>query len=215
EFYLPDYSSKGLELTREVFGGTWFQACWSYEESKHGLAFRQYLTRSGMRSESRFAEFEADVFSRAWSLPFQTYRQMACYGALQEAATYLAYKLQKDKAKNEGDTVLETIFSLISRDEAAHAGFYRAILALEMSEDRAGTITDLAHVISRFRMPGDGLIPDYQERLKMSGAGISTRFFLEHGVLPALKTLGTSRAELRFALGKAPTDEEATAYSAK
>ncbi|MGH7906039.1 MAG: acyl-ACP desaturase, partial [Candidatus Binataceae bacterium] len=56
EFYVPDYGSKGMELTREVFGGTWFQACWSDEESKHGLAFRQSLTRSGMRSESRFAE---------------------------------------------------------------------------------------------------------------------------------------------------------------
>jgi hypothetical protein len=38
------------------------------------------------------------------------------------------------------------------------------------------------------------------ERLRSSGAGISTRLFLEHGILPTLRTLGTSRAELKTAL---------------
>ncbi len=45
---------------------------------------------------------------------------MVCYGALQEVATYLAYKAQKDKATGEGDKVLEAIFFFLSRDEAAH-----------------------------------------------------------------------------------------------
>src|SRR5260370_36141737 len=169
---------------------------WSYEEAKHGLAFREYLIRSGLRSEAEFAALEADFFSREWNLPFQTRRQMACYGALQEAATYLAYKAQKDLAREEGDPVLEAIFTYVSRDEAAHAGFYRAIIQLELSEDREGTITDLAHVISQFKMPGDGLIPNYQERLRTSGAEISTRLFVEHGLPPTLRTLGTSRDEL-------------------
>jgi acyl-[acyl-carrier-protein] desaturase len=200
EFYLPDYSSNGIDLTRSIFGAAWFQACWSYEESKHGLVFREYLTRSGLRSEAEFADFEQGVFSRVWTLPFQTGRQMACYGALQEAATYLAYKAQKDKAQRDGDKVLEAIFSYVSRDEAAHAGFYRAMIQLELSEDREGTTTDLAHVISQFKMPGDGLIPNYQERLRTSGAGISTRLFVEHGLLPTLRTLGTSRNELKVAL---------------
>ncbi len=200
ELYLPDYSAGGVNLTRSVFGAAWFQACWSYEESKHGLAFREYLTRSGLRSEPEFTAFENLVFSKAWSLPFPTRREMVCYGALQEAATYLAYKEQKDKAHREGDQVLEAIFTYVSRDEAAHAGFYRTMVGLELAEDRAGTIADLATVLSQFKMPGDGLIPDYQERLRSSGAGISTRHFLEHGVLPTLRTLGTNRAELRDAM---------------
>jgi hypothetical protein len=66
-----------------------------------------------------------------WSLPFTTVRQMVCYGALQEAATYLAYKAQKDKANHDGDKVLEAIFFYVSRDEAAHAGFYRAMIELD------------------------------------------------------------------------------------
>jgi acyl-[acyl-carrier-protein] desaturase len=203
ELYLPDYSAEGISLTRSMFGAAWFQTCWSYEESKHALVFREYLTRSGLRSEAQFAAFEDSIFARRWSLPFCTRRQMACYGALQEVATYLAYKAQKDKAVSEGDAVLEAIFFCVARDEAAHAGFYRTTIELELAEDRAGTLADLAYVIAHFKMPGDGLIPDYQERLRTSGAGITPRTFLEHGLLPTLKTLGTSRAELKTALAQA------------
>lgn len=188
ELYLPDYTAGGVPLTRPIFGAAWFQACWSYEESKHGLVFREYLTRSGMRSARQFAQFEASVYASKWNLPFPTRRQMACYGALQEAATFLAYKTQKDLAIVEGDQVLEAIFGLVSRDEAAHASFYRTMTRMELEEDRPGTLADLAFVVARFRMPGEGLIPRYQERLRESGAGISTRVFVERALLPMLKS---------------------------
>ncbi len=197
EFYLPDYTAGGVEVSRQIFGAAWFQACWSYEESKHGLVFREFLTRSGMRSAGQFAQFEDSVFSAKWKLPFKTRRQMACYGALQEAATFLAYKAQKDLAIREGDKVLEAIFTLVSRDEAAHAGFYRAMSRIELEADRAGTLADLALVVAHFQMPGEGLIPHYQERLRDSGAGISARHFVEHALFPTLKMLGTNRAELK------------------
>ncbi|MFI5352549.1 MAG: acyl-ACP desaturase [Candidatus Binatales bacterium] len=202
EMYVPDYSSNGLALTRSMFGMAWFQTCWAFEESRHGLVFREYLTRSGLRSEAEFAALEANTLASVWSLPFKTARQMACYGALQEGATYMAYKAQKEKARCAGDSVLEAIFHYVGRDEAAHGGFYRAVIELELARDRAGTISDLAYVLSNFKMPGDGLIPNYQERLRTSGAGISARVFLEHVVLPTLKTVGTSREELKLALKK-------------
>jgi acyl-[acyl-carrier-protein] desaturase len=196
EFYLPDYTAGGIELTRSIFGAAWFQARWSYEESKHGLVFREYLTRSGIRSQQDFARFEDAVFAAKWKLPFATRRQMVCYGALQEAATYLAYKDQREQAAREGDKVLEAIFSFVSRDEAAHAGFYRTMARMELEADRAGTVADLALVVALFQMPGVGLIPNYQQRLRESGAGISTRHFVQHALLPLLKILGTNRAEL-------------------
>jgi acyl-[acyl-carrier-protein] desaturase len=202
ELYLPDYTANGLALTRSMFGAAWFQSCWSYEESKHGLVFREYLTRSGLRTDAQFAELEDSLFARRWTLPFATRRQMACYGALQEAATCLAYRAQRDQAERAGDSVLEAIFALVSRDEAAHAGFYRAVVELELSEDRAGAIADMALVLAGFKMPGEGLIPDYQARLRDSGAGISARRFLEGGVLPTLKALGTTRAELKLAMAQ-------------
>ena len=40
ELYVPDYSAAGISVTRSMFGAVWFQVCWSYEESKHGLVLR-------------------------------------------------------------------------------------------------------------------------------------------------------------------------------
>ena len=115
---------------------------------------------------------------------------MACYGALQESATFTAYNMQRNKARDAGDEVLEAIFFHIARDEAAHAGFYRSMLQLELGDDREETIADLAYVLSRFKMPGDGLIPNYRQRLASSGAGISPRVFLARVVWPLLTHAG-------------------------
>ena len=70
-------------------------------------------------------------------------------------------------------------------------------------------------MIANFKMPGDGLIPDYQERLRTTGAGISARTFLERGLLPTLRTLGTSRAELKGAMARlgAASAEAASAFA--
>jgi acyl-[acyl-carrier-protein] desaturase len=199
EMYLPDYTAAGNELLRGVFGLAWFQNAWSYEESRHGLVFREYMIRSGLRTQAQFDRLETDVFSRSWKAPFATRRQMGCYGALQESATYLAYRAQKDRAELESDAPLEEIFFLLSRDEAAHAGFYRSMIEIEMDEDRVGTLADLAYVIANFRMPGDGLLPGYRENLRVGGGGISPRVFLTRAVFPLLKQLGTSRDELKSA----------------
>jgi acyl-[acyl-carrier-protein] desaturase len=181
-----------------MFGMAWFQTCWAFEESKHGVVFREYLTRSGLRSEAEFAALEATICANIWKLPFETPRQMACYGALQEGATYTAYNVQKDRARNAGDRVLEAIFFYVGRDEAAHGGFYRAIIELELSQDREGTIADLALVLSNFKMPGEGLIPNYRQRLQTTGAGISPRTFIQRVVWPLLTTLKIGREELKL-----------------
>jgi acyl-[acyl-carrier-protein] desaturase len=172
---------------------------WSHEESRHGLVFREYLIRTGLRTTAQFEQFENDLYSRSWKMPFSTNRQMYCYGALQEATTYLAYKAQRDRAEREHDETLAAIFFFVSRDEAAHAGFYREMVALELEQDRNGTLADLAYVLANFKMPGDGLIPNYHEKLKIGGGGITPREFLSRAVLPMLKQLGATRDELRAA----------------
>jgi acyl-[acyl-carrier-protein] desaturase len=221
EMYLPDYSSHGSRITRDIFGAAWFQSRWSFEESRHGLVFREYLTRSGLRSDAQIESLEEMVFSRDWVPPFPTVRQMSCYGALQEGATYTAYKAQKDKAEVEGDPVLKAIFTNVASDEAAHAGFYRKVVEIEMGADREATICDFAHVLANFKMPGDGLIPLYHERLKVGGGGISPRQFVEAVVMSTLRSLGISRSELKSAnahnaaLRIIPAPEAAAMVSAK
>lgn len=196
ELYVPDYTANGFNLTRSLFGHAWFQANWGYEESKHALVFREYLVRSGLRTQEQYDAFEDRILGQVWNLPFHTRRQMTCYGALQEAATYLIYRAQREQAGREGDELLETLYFLVSRDEAAHMGFYRQVLQFEAEEDRQGTLEDLAHVLHHFRMPGVGLIPGYDDRLQVEGVGVTSQIFLELGVYPTLRKLGVTRTEL-------------------
>jgi acyl-[acyl-carrier-protein] desaturase len=202
ELYVPDYTANGFNLTRTIFGQAWFQANWGYEESKHALTFRTFLVQSGLRTPEQYDAFEDQITAKIWNLPFRTRREMACYGALQEAATYLIYRQQHELARQRGNEVLERIYFYIGRDEAAHMGFYRQVLELEMLEDREGTISDLAHVVFNFQMPGVGLIPEYDERMMTPGVGITRQEFLERGIFPTLKKLGTDRTELLKALRK-------------
>ena len=71
-----------------------------------------------------------------------------------------------------------------------------------MAEDRVGTLADFAFVLTNFKMPGDGLIPNYHENLRIGGGGITPRAFLTRAVLPLLKQLGTTRDELKRATGR-------------
>jgi len=179
EMYLPDYVANGLNVVRDSFGHGWFQANWGYEESKHSLALREYLVRSGQRTPEQFDAFERQILSKRWRLPFDTARRMTCYGIIQEMATWIIYRKQLEVAREAGDEVLATIYELAARDEAAHAAFYRTVVKIELEEDREGTLADLAHAFGNFRMPGDDLVPDYEQRIEvMRGAGIDRNVFL-------------------------------------
>ena len=84
ESYLPDYVGQGINVVREMFGQAWFSANWGYEESKHALALREYLVRSGQRTSDQMFDYEEELLSKQWKLPFATARQMTFYGAIQE-----------------------------------------------------------------------------------------------------------------------------------
>lgn len=208
EMYLPDYVSRGIHLVRRTFGEAWFLANWAYEESKHSLALREYLVRSGQRTTAQMAAFEQTVLEREWELPFETPRQMAAYGLIQESTTRTSYKRELRLVERAGDRVLGTIYRYIARDEAAHAHFYLDLFKELLAEDRAGALADLAHVFRAFRMPGAGLVPDYERRLEVvRTAGIDRAVFLEEVWLPILRQLGVRRSELRRHIGRAPAND--------
>ncbi|MEL7368748.1 MAG: acyl-ACP desaturase [Myxococcota bacterium] len=204
ESYLPDYVSQGINCVRSMFGQAWFSANWGYEESKHALVLREYLVRSGQRSEQEMFDYEKAILANQWKMPFETARQMTFYGAIQELATFMMYKHQRDLARGRNDKVLEKIYGFIARDEAAHADFYRKVTMLEIEDDREGCIRDIALVFKNFRMPGTDLVPDYgqrTERMRDTG-GVDRGVFLKEVWFPTLKKLGVSRHEVTRALTK-------------
>ena len=209
ESYLPDYVSQGINCVRSVFGQAWFSANWGYEESKHALSLREYLIRSGQRTDKQMFEYEKAVLANQWTLPFKTPRQMTFYGAVQEQATFMMYKHQLELARARNDVVLAKIYSLIARDEAAHADFYRRVTQLEVEEDRDGAIRDMAIVFKNFRMPGTDLVPDYAARTEQMRAtgGVDRGVFLKEVWFPTLKKIGISRHEVTRALSELRQEE--------
>lgn len=198
EMYLPDYVAGGINIVREYFGRAWFQANWGYEESKHSLALGEYLVRSGKRTQDQWFDLQKQIFAKEWKVPFHTARQMTCYGMIQEQATFVIYVKHREFAKRENDECLRTIYDYVARDEIAHTRFYQSVVRILLEEDRPGTLADIAHVYANFKMPGVGLVPDYESRiLKMRGeGGIDRNTFIRKVYLPILKYLGITRHEM-------------------
>jgi acyl-[acyl-carrier-protein] desaturase len=197
EMYLPDYVAQGINLMRPTFGQAWFQANWGYEESKHSLALREYLMRTGQRTWQQIYDYEQAIFDKKWSKPFDTVRRMTIYGAIQEMTTFVIYNKQEKLAKARGDELLAAIYALIARDEIAHTRFYERVTALSLEEDPEGTKADMAFVFRHFTMPAYDLIPNYDDRVTvMRTAGIDRGVFMKEVWFTILKRLGLTRHDL-------------------
>jgi acyl-[acyl-carrier-protein] desaturase len=204
EMYLPDYVAGGINVVRKYFGQAWFQANWGYEESKHSLALTHWLIKSGKRTEEQMFDLQNQIFDKEWKLPFSTARQMTFYGCVQEMATFIIYLKHRERAAKEGDEALRQIYDLVARDEIAHCRFYQSVTKVLLEEDREGTLRDMAHVFANFKMPGVGIVPDYDDRiLKMREAGIDRTVFIQKVYLPILKYLDVSRHDMLKAQGAA------------
>ncbi|GAA1990899.1 acyl-ACP desaturase [Kitasatospora viridis] len=197
EMFLPDYLKAHLDTVDRNYGQAWFAANWGYEESKHSLVLREYLHRSGQRTEQQLFDYEETVLSRSWTRPYEDGRQMVVYGAIQELTTFVIYRKQRRLATERGARVLGEVYRLIGRDEMAHSRFYQRLLSLHLDADRDGTLRDLAHVLRTFRMPAEDVLPDYDARIAvMRTAGVDAGVFLREVVLPMLGALGLSRHDL-------------------
>jgi acyl-[acyl-carrier-protein] desaturase len=202
ESYLPDYVARGINVVRPYFGQAWFSANWAYEESKHSVALMEYLIQSGRRAPEAMWDLQSRLMKVEWKLPFETARQMTIYGCFQEMATFVIYVKQEQTAKTHGDECLATIFRLNARDEIAHCRFYEDVVKVLLQEDREGALRDIAYVAKHFQMPGVGIVPDYDERIKVmrEEGKVDRAVFLQKVFFPVLKYLGVTRQELHEAV---------------
>jgi acyl-[acyl-carrier-protein] desaturase len=202
ESFLPDYVSHGINIVRPFFGQAWFSANWAYEESKHSVALMEYLLRSKARTPEQMFDLQNQLMKSEWKLPFTTPRQMTIYGCFQEMATFVIYVKQEARAKEVGDECLASIFRFNARDEIAHCRFYEDVVKVLLEEDRPGTLRDIALVAKKFEMPGVGIVPNYEERIKVmrEEGKVDRAIFLQKVFFPVLKYLNVTRQELQDAL---------------
>lgn len=203
EQYLPDYTSKLLHLVRKSRGRHLFQANWGYEESKHGLAIGLWLVRSGAMTEEELRDYEHALLEQEWDLPYDDPLHMLCYTVLQEYATRLNYTRLRSYAEQTGyrDPAFDTAFALLSRDEAAHYGFFQKGLKIYLELYRDDALAALNRVITEFQMPAREEIPGWREReaLIVDLDIFTPRIYMRDVVAPCLRALGVDKAELRSA----------------
>ena len=165
EMYLPDYLSKLIPQVRDNHGRAWMLATWGYEESKHSMAFGDWLLHSGMRSDEQMADLEKTVFSHEWDLPWDNARAMVCYTMVQELATWLHYyNLREQLAAEGGDAALHRVLTLVAVDERTHYDFFRRLVAIYLEDDREGTLEQLRRVVNGFAMPAVHMLADSRKR---------------------------------------------------
>ena len=94
---------------------------------------------------------------------------------------------------------LDRVLELVGTDEAAHAHFFRTLVAIYLEDDRDATLGAFRHVVNTFRMPADGMLADGRQRAEaVRSLGIfDERVFLSEVYQPLMRRLGLSRTDLR------------------
>ena len=198
ELYLPDYLSKQLPQVRQSRGRAWMLASWGYEESKHSLALGDWLLKSGHRSEEQMQDLEDHVAGNEWNLRYEGSRASIVYVMIQELATQLNYSNLR-KVAGGRCPALDKVLELVSIDEAAHAQFFRQLVAIYLEDDREATLEQMLRVLNTFEMPALHLISEGAQRvadvreLKL----FSEAMFLSDVYQPLMRRLGLTRHDLR------------------
>src|ERR1700722_15676954 len=199
ELYLPDYLSKLIPQVRANRGRAWMLANWGYEECKHSMALEDWLLHARMRSDEQMADMHGEVFSYEWNLPYDNALGMLCYTMFQELATQIHYSNLRQIVRREGGCpALEKALLLVSVDEAAHADFFRRLVAIYLEDDRPGTLEQIRRVVNTFKMPAVHMLADSArrtgdiKRLRIFDEDIFVGLVYE----PILQKLGVERREL-------------------
>jgi acyl-[acyl-carrier-protein] desaturase len=200
ELYLPDYLGKLITQVRDNRGRAWMLANWGYEECKHSMVLEDWLLRSGRRSDEQLADLHATVFAHEWQLPYDNPQAMLCYTMFQELATQVHYANLRRVVRAEGGCpALEQALLLVAKDEAAHADFFRRLVAVYLADDREGTLEQIRRVANSFRMPAVHMLADSRRRMAdVLDLGIFTEeMFIAQVYDPILARLGLTRNDLR------------------
>jgi len=198
ELYLPDYVSKLIPQVRAHRGRAWMLANWGYEESKHSMAFCDWLLRSKLRSDEQMTDIINTTLSHEWHLPHDNSRAMLAYTTFQELATQLNYRNLRRILAGKCPA-LDKVLLLIAVDEAAHADFFRKIIQLHLEEDRDATLEALRQVVNAFQMPAVHMFVDgIQRKAAIREMRVFSEDIYVYEVFePLMQKMGIQKSELR------------------
>ncbi|MCE9559032.1 MAG: acyl-ACP desaturase, partial [Armatimonadetes bacterium] len=170
EQYVPDYTTKLLDVVRKSHGRSHFQLRWGSEEQKHMELWRNAMLWGGKRKREWVFEYGEALRNEEWRLPWDDPVHMLMYTVFQERATQVNYLNLGLIARGKGispevdtDPVLEQVCKLIAADEAAHYHFFLECARMHLYFFPAQALEALANVVRHFAMPAANIIPNFNE----------------------------------------------------
>jgi acyl-[acyl-carrier-protein] desaturase len=198
EQYVPDYTSKALNLLRRSHGRANFQIRWGSEEEKHAATWETAVMFSGAQTPEQLEHYRYQLRGKEWELPWEDPLHLITYTVFQERATQLNYINMGRIASGNGekyndvDPVLAKVSATIAADEAAHYNFFLEGLRLIMYYYPLETLEAIRDVLSRFAMPAQNLMPDWENFFETAyrTAIYGPRQYAKDVVAFVFKTLG-------------------------
>jgi acyl-[acyl-carrier-protein] desaturase len=201
EQFVPDYTSKTIEMTRKSYGRSHFQIRWGSEEEKHSDLWLNTLIFSQYRDPDWIRDYQQNLRNDEWMMPWTDVFHTLFYVVIQERATQLNYlntaiiaRGQSDVPahKDDADPILAKVAETIAVDEAAHYFFFLEVARLYLYYYPYQSLEALYDVINNFHMPGLDIIPNRDELSEvLYNAGIyGPRQYTRDVLAVALKNLG-------------------------
>ena len=208
EQYVPDYTTKIINVVRRSYGRSQFQLRWGGEEERHAESWENALLFSRGRTPGQIEQYKHDLRMNEWRLPWDDALHMLIYTVFQERATQLNYlnfaKIARGAGnvagfESDADPVLERVCTALATDEAAHYLFFLEGARLYLYYFPAETLEAISDVIKFFSMPAQDIIPNWDaiaETIYKTGV-YGPREYQRNVLLPVFKNLGvTSRRAL-------------------
>ncbi len=202
EQYVPDYTSKAVNLMRRSHGRSHFQLRWGSEEEKHADTWEYAVLFSRARTPAQLEDYKYQLRKPEWQLPWDDALHILVYTVFQERATQLNYlnlaKIAAGKSdipilKNQADPILAQVALTIATDEAAHYNFFLECMRLHMYYHPVETLEAMQDVINNFSMPAAAIIPNWNEFAEAAykSAIYGPRDYARDVVAVVFKQLGT------------------------
>lgn len=130
ELFLPDLAMTALNALRSSRGRAWFVTRWSYEEGKHALALREWLLRSGKRTDDALQILGDDLLAAFEWGSYDDPLALMTHALERENEEIARYQALQKRAQDENDRALAVVCAQLVTDEEAHGAFFQEALAI-------------------------------------------------------------------------------------
>ena len=189
ELLLPFFSKFALDIENNR-GLSMQYGQWIVEEQPHGPIYSEILVLTGHRTREQNDVLHSYLLRLGWTPPFDSYRKMVAYAAMQEKATLINTDELAAKYDAEGAPISARAIRLIGKDEGYHSGNFIRQLRVFHKHDPEGTLDDIYTVGTNFEMPSQDQMSEKAGKVLKDMKIFRSEVIPELSIRPVLRGLG-------------------------